>query len=60
MGNIVNMIPITGFYQDSSGASAMEYAILMILIAIIIINGVAIFDSSAHGLYGNGSTIFNK
>ena len=54
------MIRIAEFYQDDSGASAMEYAILMSLIAIIIINGVAIFGSSVHGLYGKGNTIFNK
>ncbi len=57
----MNIIWITEFYQDDdSGASAMEYAILMSLIASIIISGVAIFGSSVHGLYDMGNTIFNK
>ena len=54
------MVRITEFYQDDSGASAMEYVILIILIATIIMNGVAIFVSSVHGMCVVGNTIFNK
>jgi Flp pilus assembly pilin Flp len=56
----MNMIRITRFYQDGSGASAMEFAILMSLIAVIIISGIAIFGSSVHGIYAKENTIFNK
>ena len=48
MWNRMDIMRITEFYQGDSGASAMEYAILMSLIAIIIINAVAMLDSSVH------------
>ena len=54
----MNMIRIKKVYQDDSGASAMEYAILMGLIATVIISAVAIFGSSVQGLYAKGNTIF--
>lgn len=38
----MSLIKIKKFYQDASGASAREYAILMGLIATVIISAVAI------------------
>ncbi len=47
-------------YQDDSGASAMEYAILMGLIAIVIIGAVTIFGTGVKGLYSKANEIFPK
>lgn len=48
------------FYQDESGASAVEYSILLACIAIAIISAVAIFGSSVNGLFVKGNEIFKK
>jgi Flp pilus assembly pilin Flp len=44
--------------QDESGASAVEYSILVACIAIAIISSVAIFGSSVKELFVMGNTIF--
>lgn len=56
----MNIIGMPEFYQDNSGASAMEYAILMSLIVIIIISSITIFDSSVLEMHTMKNTIFIK
>ena len=51
---------IRKFYQDDSGASAVEYAILIGLIALVIIVAVAIFGSAVKGLFSKANEIFPK
>ena len=47
-------------YQDDSGASAMEYAIIMGFIAIVIIGAVTIFGSVVKGLFDKAYELFPK
>jgi pilus assembly protein Flp/PilA len=58
--NEMKMKWIRKFFRDDSGASAMEYAILIGLIATVIIIAVAIFGSSVKELFSNANGIFNK
>jgi Flp pilus assembly pilin Flp len=51
---------IRKFHQDDSGASTLEYAILMGLIVLVIIGAVAIFGSSVKGLFSNANEVFPK
>jgi Flp pilus assembly pilin Flp len=44
--------------HDESGASAVEYSILVACIAIAIISAVALFGSSVKGLFVKGNGIF--
>jgi len=44
--------------QYKSGASAVEYSILVAFIAIVIISAVALFGSSVKELYVKGNAIF--
>ena len=44
--------------QDESGASAVEYSILVACIAIAIISAVALFGSSVKELFVKGDGIF--
>lgn len=44
--------------QYKSGASAVEYSILVAFIAIAIISAVALFGSSVKELYVKGNAIF--
>jgi Flp pilus assembly pilin Flp len=44
--------------QDESGASAVEYCILVSCIALAIISAVAIFGSSVKELFVKGNGIF--
>ena len=44
--------------QDESGASAVEYSILVACIAIVIISAVAIFGSLVNDLFVKGNGIF--
>ena len=39
------------FYNDESGASSMEYCILLACIAIAILSAVGIFGSTVNGLF---------
>jgi pilus assembly protein Flp/PilA len=48
------------FYQDDSGASAVEYSIILSFIAIAIIGAVAAFGSSVSGLFAKGAESLNK
>ena len=48
------------FHQDNSGASAVEYAILIGFIAIVIIAAVAIFGGAVKGLFSKASELFPK
>ena len=45
--------------QDESGASAVEYGILVACIAVAIISAVAVFGGSVKELFVKGSEIFN-
>ena len=44
--------------HDESGASAVEYSILIVCIALSIIGTVALFGSSVKGLFVKGDGIF--
>jgi Flp pilus assembly pilin Flp len=44
--------------HDESGASAVEYSILVAVIALAIISSVAIFGSSVKELFVKGDGIF--
>ena len=51
MGAILNKY--IDFMRDESGVSAMEYALIAALIAIVIISAVAIVGTTLQGLYTN-------
>jgi Flp pilus assembly pilin Flp len=44
-------LPVTREYRKERGASSVEYALLVALIAIGIIGGVTLFGGSAAGLF---------
>jgi Flp pilus assembly pilin Flp len=44
--------------HDESGASAVEYSILVACIALVVISGVALFGSSVKELFVKGDGIF--
>jgi pilus assembly protein Flp/PilA len=46
------------FYTDESGASAVEYAILVSCIALAIISAVLIFGQGVKGLFTKANTNF--
>jgi Flp pilus assembly pilin Flp len=50
-GGTMGPIEVKKFYQEDSGASAVEYSILLCCIAIAIISAVAIFGSSVNVLF---------
>jgi pilus assembly protein Flp/PilA len=54
----MELIWVKKFYQDDSGASAVEYSILLAFIAIAIIGAVAAFGSSVNGLFIKGAGLF--
>jgi Flp pilus assembly pilin Flp len=43
------------FYKDESGASSMEYCILIACIAVAIVSAVGIFGSTVQGLFTNNN-----
>jgi Flp pilus assembly pilin Flp len=45
-------------YKDESGASAVEYAILVSCIALAIISAVVIFGQWVEGLFTNANNKF--
>ena len=45
--------------HDESGASAVEYCILLSYIALVIISAVALFGSSVNELFVKANGIFN-
>ena len=49
---------IRRFYEDESGASSVEYAILVSSIALTIIFAVGIFGQGVLGLYTKFNTKF--
>jgi Flp pilus assembly pilin Flp len=49
---------IRSFYEDESGASSIEYAILVGCIAVAIISTVGIFGQVVKGLYTKANTKF--
>jgi pilus assembly protein Flp/PilA len=50
---------IKNFFQDDTGASAVEYGLLVAWIAVVIVISVAVFGGSVERLFVKGSTIFN-
>ena len=46
------------FYMDESGASSVEYAILVTGIAVAIISAVVIFGQGVKGLFTQANTKF--
>jgi Flp pilus assembly pilin Flp len=57
-GGMMKAIWVKKLYQDDSGASAVEYGILLACIAIMIISAVAIFGSSVRSLFVKGNENF--
>jgi pilus assembly protein Flp/PilA len=49
---------IRRFYEDESGASSVEYAILACSIAVVIISAVGIFGQGVKGLFTQANTKF--
>jgi pilus assembly protein Flp/PilA len=49
---------IRSFYEDESGASSVEYAILVSSIAVAIISAVNIFGQGVKGLFTQANTKF--
>jgi Flp pilus assembly pilin Flp len=49
---------IRRFYEDESGASSVEYAILVSSIAVAIMSAVALFGQGVKGLYTQANTKF--
>jgi pilus assembly protein Flp/PilA len=47
------------FYKDESGASAVEYAILVSCIALAIISAVVIFGQRVEGLFTKANNNFS-
>jgi pilus assembly protein Flp/PilA len=49
---------IRRFYEDESGASSVEYAILVSCIALAIISAVGIFGQGVKGLFTKANNNF--
>jgi pilus assembly protein Flp/PilA len=50
------MSKIRNFFSDESGASAVEYGLLVALIAVVIIVAVTALGTSIAGIFSNAST----
>ena len=50
------MATIRNFFKDESGAAAVEYGLLVALIACVIIAGVGLLGSSLNAMFSNVST----
>ena len=48
---------IKNFFKDESGASAVEYGLLVALIAVVIIAGVTLLGTSINTIFTNASTV---
>jgi len=44
------------FFRDDTGASAVEYALIVALIAVVIIVAVALFGHAVSGLFASSCT----
>lgn len=47
------MEPITRFFKDESGASAVEYGLLVALIAVVIIGAVSMIGTTISTIFTN-------
>ena len=47
---------ISRFVQDESGATAIEYGLIVALIAVVIIGGVTAIGTKLSGAFGKVST----
>jgi pilus assembly protein Flp/PilA len=50
------MEKIRNFFKDEGGAAAVEYGLLVALIAVVIIAGVTLLGQSINGIFHNAST----
>jgi pilus assembly protein Flp/PilA len=50
------MEKIRNFFKDESGASAVEYGLLVALIAVVIIGAVTALGTNLSGKFGEVST----
>ena len=55
---VMELIWVKKFYQDDSGASAVEYSILLASIAIAVAGAVAALGTSVQSLFINGAGLF--
>ena len=47
------MQPLRDFFKDESGASAVEYGLLVALIAVVIIGAVTTLGTTISGIFSN-------
>ncbi len=50
------MEKIRNFFKDESGASAVEYGLLVALIAVVIIGAVSALGTSISGAFNSAAT----
>lgn len=50
---------VRGFLSEESGASAVEYAIMLALIAAAIVTAVSLFGKEAGSLFGTDEGVAN-
>jgi Flp pilus assembly pilin Flp len=55
---VMELIWVKKFYQDDSGASALEYSILLASIVIAVAGAVAALGTSVQSLFINGAGLF--
>jgi len=54
------MEQIKNFFKDESGASAVEYGLLVSLIAVVIIVGVRALGVSINGVFSGAATTISN
>jgi pilus assembly protein Flp/PilA len=47
---------IKNFFKDEAGASAVEYGLLVALIAVVIITAVTMLGTTISGVFNNAAT----
>ena len=57
-GAVIKLLGVKKFYQDDSGASAVEYSILLASIAIAVAGAVAALGTSVQSLFIKGAGLF--
>jgi len=47
---------VSRFFQDESGANALEYALVMILVAFVIVTGAGLLGNNLNALFNSIGT----
>jgi pilus assembly protein Flp/PilA len=53
------MKPVVNFFKDQEGASIVEYALLVLLIALVAATGITTLGGNLNTLYGNAAAQFS-